>query len=36
MNFKAVKNILEKDSKVGRVTLPNFTTQYKHAIVERA
>lgn len=36
MNFKAVKNILKKDSKVGRVTLPNFTTQYKHTIIERA
>lgn len=36
MNFKAVKNILKKDSKVGGVTLPNFTTQYKHTIIETA
>lgn len=36
MNLKAVKNILKKNSKVERVTLPNFTTQYKHSIIEIA
>lgn len=36
MNLEAVKNILKNNNKVGRVTLPNFTTQYKHTIIEIA